>query len=117
MARSAFLDHILDQLAPLRVTARNMFGGTRLYCDGQFFAIVADDVLYFKASDATRGDYEALGSEPFTVTMRGKSTSMPYWRVPDEVMDDSETLIIFARKAHEVARTTAKKKATAKKRK
>ena len=107
-----FVDHLLDQLEPLgRVKARRMFGGHGLYCEGQFFAIVDDDIVYFKTDAQTQAEYEARDSEPFTVEMRGKPVSMSYWRVPAEVLEDGELLIQFAGRACAVARTAPKKRA------
>ena len=108
MPRASFVEHALDLLMPLgAVTARRMFSGYGIYCDGVFFAIISDEVLYFKADEETRSQYERYGSRPFTVTMRGRETSMSYWRVPDEAFDDSELLIAFANRAVATARKAA----------
>ncbi len=39
---------ILDQLAPLPVRARAMFGEYGLYCDEKFVALICDDTLFVK---------------------------------------------------------------------
>jgi hypothetical protein len=50
-----YLQFVQDQLAGLgEITVKRMFGGAGLYLDGTFFAIVADDVLYFKVDDSNR---------------------------------------------------------------
>ena len=57
-----YRDWVLEQLRDAgTVTARSMFGGCGVYLDGAFFAIIADDVLYFKADEATQPRYEAQG--------------------------------------------------------
>lgn len=46
-----YLDYVLDLLSIVGpVTARRMFGGAGLYLKGLFFALVADDALYFTVS-------------------------------------------------------------------
>jgi DNA transformation protein len=63
---SGFEAFVLDQLCGLGdVTARKMFGGVGLYCDGWFFGIIARDELFLKVDSRTRGAYETAGSHPF----------------------------------------------------
>lgn len=107
---SRYSDHIVDVLsdwAPVR--ARAMFGGFGLYRDDVIFALIADDDLYFKVDDTNRDDYERAGSAPFSYEMRGKPASMPYWRVPEEVIEDAEMLGQWATKAHAVGVRTRSK--------
>ena len=82
-----------------RVAARRMFGGYGLYCDGVMFALIADDVLYLKADDASRPEFERAGSEPFVYDARGRRTTMAYWRAPDEAMESRELAAPWARTA------------------
>jgi len=42
------VDHILEQLQPLNVRARKMFGEYGLYCDEKIVAFVCDDTLFVK---------------------------------------------------------------------
>lgn len=110
-----YCDYILDQLAPMRgVTAKKMFGGFGLFRSGLMFGIIIDDVLYFKAGDSNRADYEAAKSEPFTYQAKGKRVSLFYWTVPAEALDDETTLVEWAAKACEAA-MAAKAKAPKKK--
>jgi TfoX/Sxy family transcriptional regulator of competence genes len=44
----ATVDFILDQLAPLPVRARAMFGEYGVYCDEKFVALICDDTLFVK---------------------------------------------------------------------
>lgn len=100
-----YADYIIDLLSSwARVTAKAMFGGFGLYRQGQIFAIIVDDTLYFKVGDANRPDYEAAGSEPFTYEAKGKrKIAMSYWRVPEDVLEDAESLGAWAEKAYRVA--------------
>ena len=54
---------VLEQLSAAgAVTARTMFGGVGLYCQGLFFALIDDDTLYLKVDDASIPDFEREGS-------------------------------------------------------
>ena len=91
MTKYDFLDYVThDLLSKLRdVTVKHMFGGFGLYQGPVFFAIIAEDVLYFKADDTTREKYESAGSKPFSYTTKsGKKVVMTYWQVPAEIMEN-----------------------------
>ncbi|MDN4476023.1 TfoX/Sxy family protein [Demequina sp. SYSU T00192] len=51
----ATVDHLLEQLEPLPVRARAMFGEHGLYCDETFVGVICDDVLFLKPTAATDG--------------------------------------------------------------
>lgn len=97
---------ITDVLAVLgdRLSSRRMFGGYGLYLDGKIFGMITSDSdLYFKVGDNNREDYEQRGSEPFVYTghkTKG-ATTMPYWKVPEEVIDNQELIAKWAEKAVE----------------
>ncbi len=82
------------------ITARAMFGGWGIYCDGLIFAIVDDDVCYLKADADTIGGLKAAGSAPFHYSMKdGKVMEMAYWRVPDAALEERDELLRWARDA------------------
>ena len=99
---------VLDQFDELgEVTPRSMFGGVGLYHRDVFFGIVADDVLYLKVDDVTRGDYERAGMGPFRpFPDRGGSTQ--YYAVPLGVLESAAALAEWARRAIDVAKRTAR---------
>ena len=106
---SAFL---LDTLGAVRaVTARRMFGGVGFYAEGLFFAIADDDLLYFRADDASRGFFEREGLQPFCPMGPG-TKSMSYYSVPARLYDDPEELALWMRRALEAARTAARARGT-----
>jgi DNA transformation protein len=99
-----FCAFVIGQLAMAgQVTSRRMFGGLGLYLDGLFFALIDDDVLYFKADDSTRQRYERAGMQPFCPYPDRPDKSMGYWEVPAEVLEDAEQLAVWAREAMQVA--------------
>ena len=82
-----------------RVTARRMFGGHGLYCDGVFFAIVLDGTLYLKADDQNRGEFESAGSEIFSYSRKGKRATLNFYRAPEDAMDAPHLMRPWARSA------------------
>jgi DNA transformation protein len=78
-----------------------MFGGVGLYTEGLFFALIAEDRLYFKVDDSTRPDFERLRMEPFRPF--GEENAMGYYEVPADVLENMAELEIWMRKATEVA--------------
>jgi DNA transformation protein len=104
-----YLTYVTDQLDCLgHVQPRRMFGGAGLYFEGLFFAVVADDVLYFKVDDSNRSDYETEGMEAFR-PFPDKSTVMGYYQVPIDVLENKEALKNWAEKALRVAEQKANK--------
>jgi TfoX/Sxy family transcriptional regulator of competence genes len=82
----ATVDLILDQLVPLPVRARAMFGEYGVYCDEKFVALICDDTLFVKPT--------AISDQFFT----GADLAPPYpgakdhYEVPAALLDDSEQL-------------------------
>ena len=104
-----FVTHLLDLMEPLGpVSARRMFGGYGIYLDRMMFALVADDSLYLKVDDDSRGEFEAAGLEPFRYTKKGKSYQMSYHAAPEDALEDAELLRDWARKAVDAAMRAAR---------
>jgi len=80
-----------------------MFGGVGIYTRELFFALIADDTLYFKVDESTRLDFEARGMGPFRPYGDDRE-SMYYYKVPDDLLDDPDELGLWAEKAVAVAR-------------
>ncbi len=110
-ATSEFVTWIVDQLEPLgAVRARAMFGGYGVYRADLMFALVAGDVLYLKADEASSGAFEARGTGPFVYSGKkdGRPVRMSYWEVPSDVLEDAEALVAWARVAIGVAERSRK---------
>lgn len=69
-----------------------MFGVDGIYCDGLFFAIVADDELWLKVDDVSRTTFEEASAEQYMFEMKGRPTPIPYYRAPADIFDDEDTL-------------------------
>jgi DNA transformation protein len=107
--KSSFQILVLDQLSRVipGIRARSMFGGVGLYAGEHFFALIADDTLYFKVDASTRPDFEARGMGPFRPFGDAGGT-MQYYQVPEDLLEDPDALRPWVEKAIEIAR---KKKA------
>ena len=101
---ASFKTFILEQLgrSVRGVRGRNMFGGVGIYGGEFFFALIADDILYFKTDQSNRLDFEARGMGPFRPS-REHGEIMQYYRVPDDLLEDAEALGQWAEKAILVA--------------
>ena len=110
--KSSFADYVVNDLMGgiEGVKTRAMFGGHGIYKDGFFFALIADDELYFKVDDSNRKDFQARGSEPFKYAGKAKKvTVMSYWQLPAEIIEDRDELSKWVDKAVSVARKAKKK--------
>jgi TfoX/Sxy family transcriptional regulator of competence genes len=82
----ATVDFILDQLAPLPVRARAMFGEYGLYFDEKFVALICEDTLFVKPT--------AISDQFFT----SADLAPPYphaknhYAVPAALLEESERL-------------------------
>lgn len=74
------------------ITTRKMFGGICLYQDGTVFALMSSDgALYLKCKDPLATQLAADGSTQFH--------NMPYWSLPEAVLDDPQEACTLARQA------------------
>lgn len=105
MNHTSFVYYVLDMLAPLgNVKAKKMFGGYGIYNNAIFFALIADDVLYFKVAENNYSMYESYGSKPFSYERENKTVALKsYWQVPVDILENQEKCVAWARLAVKVA--------------
>ncbi|HEY90355.1 MAG TPA: TfoX/Sxy family protein, partial [Dehalococcoidia bacterium] len=65
------------------VSSRAMFGGYGIFHYDRMFALIAGSGLYFKVGDSNIESFENSGSPRFR--------TMPYYEVPADVLEDSDT--------------------------
>ena len=95
---SSFRDFVLEQLAALDgLRCKRMFGGYGLYCGEQFFGILHDSRLYFKMHPDTLAEY--LQQHAVVFAPSEKQVLKNYREVPVDILEDSERLLLWARKA------------------
>jgi DNA transformation protein len=101
-----------EALAPLgRVTMRRMMGGATLYLNGNVFAILDEEQIWFKSDAEADAVWDAQGCERFTVAFKdGRAETMNYRRGPLDVYDDPEAMQRWAALAVEASLRAASKK-------
>ena len=111
-----FVELVVEQLRPFgAVTVRSMFGGWGIYRDGVFFALVADDTLYFKSDDENRAQFERASPGPFTFEKKGETVVTHYFAVPEDAFEDPRVMARWARLGYAAALRAAKKPRTRRK--
>ncbi|MCJ0903746.1 TfoX/Sxy family protein [Rhodococcus sp. ARC_M6] len=80
---------ILEQLEPLDVRARAMFGEYGLYCDEKIVGLICGDLLFVKPTKVS-GEFVSMAelAPPYP-------GAKDYYRVPREGLDDVEELQAF----------------------
>jgi DNA transformation protein len=108
-----FRTFVLDQLSRVMpaIRARSMFGGVGIYEGDLFFALIAEDTVYFKVDDSNRPDFEARGMGPFR-PYGETGEVMQYYALADDVLDDVDALRLWADKAVAVARRARTRRAS-----
>jgi len=105
----AYLGEILAPLG--RITAKRMFSGAGIYCDGVIFALHLRDALYLKADETTIPRFEAEGMPPFSYdTKLGERRITSYWRAPERLFDEPDEFIDWARRAIAVSLAAPEKR-------
>ena len=94
-----FALELFEGLGPL--STRRMMGGLCLYRDGVIFALLrSDGSLWLKGAGAFAARITAEGWERWTHARAGRRpTAMPYWRLPDDALDDPDHACDLAREA------------------
>jgi DNA transformation protein len=107
----SFRAFALEQLRRMRpdIRDRSMFGGVGIYAGDLFFALIANDTLYFKVDDTNRRAFEERGLRPFRPY--GESGEvMQYYEIPADLLEDPEALRPWAEQAVAVALSKRQKK-------
>lgn len=91
-------DYLLAQLAIIDgISSKKMFGGHGLFHDGKMFGLVnSKGMCCLKVTEENRADYTERGVERL-----GK---MPYYAIPEDVLEDKDLLVVWAQKAIEISK-------------
>jgi TfoX/Sxy family transcriptional regulator of competence genes len=90
---TSFHDYIVYDLMNrlFDISSRPMMSGWCIYSDKVPFASIIGNQLYLKAKGEMAEKLASLGWTKFNYEKsNGKSVSMNYWLVPDELIDDVE---------------------------
>ena len=105
---STFANYVLEQLAESgSIESRKMFGGLGIYVDDMFCAIVSStNRFYLRVGPNNLKGFTEAGMAQFTG--RGDA-GMPYYEVPEHVLEDSSILSEWTLKARDEAIRARKK--------
>ena len=94
--RRETVDHIVEQATGARpVSARKMFGEYALYIDGKLVALICDDQLFVKPTDAGRAFIgEAVEAPPY-------AGAKPSFLVAGDRLEDGDWLAELMRRTAE----------------
>ncbi|MEP4198257.1 MAG: TfoX/Sxy family protein [Aliishimia sp.] len=94
-----FVKDLFEHVGP--ISTRKMFGGLGIYAEGKIFALLmSDGTLRLKGAGDMKAAYEAEGWAPWTYTRKdGASSSMPYWSLPEALLDVPDEACSWARRA------------------
>lgn len=105
--RTFVVEQLNRAVPPIR--ERSMFGGVGLYSGEVFFALISQDVLYVKVSEADRAAFESLGMPPFR-PFEEHGPVMSYYQLPEDILEDIDELRRRAQRAIAAAREKKSKR-------
>ncbi len=81
------------------LSTRRIFGGMGLYSGPTIFAVqLSDGRLMLKARGAFAARMAALGGQELTyIRKSGTAAAMPYWTLPEPMLDDAAAACALAR--------------------
>jgi len=84
---------LLEKLEPIgSITSKKMFGGHGIFHNGKMFGMVdSKGQSFFKGNEQNKSEFEQNGSQ--------KHGKMPYYSIPQAVLEDSKTLLEWAKKS------------------
>lgn len=106
-----FVSYVVDLMQSVGpVHAKGMFGGHGIYFEGLMFGLVANGVLYLKVDKETESEFKDRGLEAFAFSKKGKEFKMSYYEAPEETLENSEEMSLWANKAYGAALRAASRK-------
>ncbi len=86
-------EEFVSRIKPLGdLSSKKMFGGYGVFEDGTMFALVnSKSQVFLKVNDSNRSRFEEAGS--------GSHSKMPYFQIPNYVIQDDESLFEWAGEA------------------
>jgi DNA transformation protein len=96
------VEQFAGRIMPLgEITYKKMFGGYGVFESGTMFALVTKEGgVYLKSGDTNLTRFEQAGA-----TKHGR---MPYYQIPDQVLEDDSQLMEWTQEAIEVSKDAKK---------
>jgi DNA transformation protein len=103
--RDDFVDYLVDALAELGpIEAKRFFSGKGLKLDQVLIGFVIRGTFWLRVDEAGRAAMIATGSVPFSYQRQGRQIELTgYYAVPASMLEDTDELIDWVRRAYHVA--------------
>ncbi|MEQ9304577.1 MAG: TfoX/Sxy family protein [Marinoscillum sp.] len=102
-----YLLFVLDQLSEFgKIETKNMFGGIGIFKDGIMFAKIGGETFRLKVDETNQKQFEERGMKPFHSEKKKKG--MPYWEVPQDILDNKTELTKWASQSFQIAKAANK---------
>ncbi len=98
--KSSLAIYVSEHLAFLgRISNRAIFGGVGIFCEERLLGIVIGEDLYLHTDKSNLVDYESRGMPQFKPYPNAFDLTTDHHRVPQEIIQDSEQLKLWAQRA------------------
>ena len=86
----------------LNVESKKMFGGIGIFSEKIMFSLIYDGILYFRSTEDIASSYSV-----YSIQFRhpSRSSKMPYWSVPDQVINYNSKFSDWADNAFQLAKS------------
>lgn len=107
-ASEEFVAYVQELFTPLgSLHHGKFFGGHAMKHGGKQFAMIMGNTLYFRVSEKTLPEFERKGSLPFSYSTRnGVVQVRKYYSAPEELFEDQDLLLTWARQAIHASTST-----------
>ena len=102
LSNDELFSRVEDRLTGIDVKSRNMFGGIGIFSEKTMFSLIYDGVLYFRSTQDVARLYSG---ESVQYQHPSRSSKMPYWSVPEDVLNDESRLNDWAENAFQLAKS------------
>lgn len=97
-----YLAFVSDQLTEIGAfETKKMFGGIGFFKERNMFAMIGNNVFRLKVNESNQADFEKFGMKPYHSDTKKKG--MPYWEVPEEILNDKKELAKWATKSIKIS--------------
>ena len=106
MSNNELLTRLESKLESIDINNRKMFGGIGIFSEKIMFSLIYDGVLYFRSTEEVAYIYS---KDSFQFQHPSRNSKMPYWSVPETILNDNVTLSDWADNAYHLAKSLKKK--------
>ena len=106
MSDEELLSKLESNLDTIEFTSRKMFGGVGIFSEKIMFSLIYDGVVYFRSNEEIASKYS---KDSYQFQHPSRDSKMPYWSVPNPVLNDKAKITDWALNAFYLAKSLKKK--------